>query len=152
MNKKGFTLTELLAVIAIISIISLIAIPNIVNISENIKKDNMLNDAKRFISLAKLMVNSNYDIRESNTATKFYINELNSNGDFNTEMINNEKKIIDKDGYYYDNSSYVEYNKSSGTAKYCIYLVGEKRHLAKTGESCIDEKDLSSREIVHDNN
>ena len=152
MNNKGFTLTELLAVIAIISIISLIAIPNIVNISDNIKKDNMLNDAKRFISLAKLEVNSNYEIRESDTATKFYIKDLNKNGDFKTEVFNGERKIVDPDSMYYDDSSYVKYDKSSGTAKYCIYLIGGKRHLAKTGESCVDEKDLTSKEIVHDNN
>ena len=64
MNKKGFTLTELLAVIVIIGIISLIAIPNVVNISDNVKNDNMLADAKKFISLAKAEVLSDYSIRE----------------------------------------------------------------------------------------
>ena len=36
MNKKGFTLTELLVVIALISIIVLIAVPSVVAISKRI--------------------------------------------------------------------------------------------------------------------
>ena len=38
MNKKGFTLTELLVVIALISIIVLIAVPSVVSISKRINK------------------------------------------------------------------------------------------------------------------
>ena len=52
-NKRGFTLVELLAVIAIIALISLIAIPNIVGLSTSVKKDQMLDDAKK---LAETMV------------------------------------------------------------------------------------------------
>ena len=56
-NKNGFTLIELLAVIAIIGLISLIAIPNIVGLSDGVRRDNMLDDAKRLISMAKYKVN-----------------------------------------------------------------------------------------------
>ena len=51
-NKKGFTLIELLAVIAIIALISMIAIPNLVGLSDGVKRDNMLADAKKLISMA----------------------------------------------------------------------------------------------------
>lgn len=155
MNKKGFTLTELLAVIVIIGIISLIAIPNIVNISENVKKDNMLNDAKRFISLAKLAVNSDYDIRnfsktgvcnESSKYCDFKITDLNKNGDF---KINESGKIIDADGLSYDSLSYVRYEKNDNELKYCIYLKSEKRYLSSaTAANCVDEKLLTDRDIV----
>lgn len=153
MNKRGFTLTELLAVIAIIGIISLIAIPNIVNISENVKKDNMLNDAQRFISLAKLEVNSDYDIRNfsktgvcTSTSCTFYIENLNKNGDF---KINDSGKIIAADGLSYDSSSYVKYEKVLDELKYCIYLKSEKRYLSSaTAANCVDEGLLTDRDTV----
>ena len=154
MNKKGFTLTELLAVIAIISIISLIAVPNIVNITDNIKKDNMLDDAKRFISLAKLEVNSNYGVKnftDNIKAYEFDIKSLNKNGDFKSEKVNDEIRIIDVDGNYYSNDSYVKYYKEGNTIKYCIYLNGSKRMIGTTS-SCVDEKDLTSKDVVHTKN
>ena len=61
-NKSGFTLIELLAVIAIIALISMIAIPNIVGLSDGVRRDNMLDDAKKLISMAKYQVNKDYGI------------------------------------------------------------------------------------------
>ena len=183
MNRKGFTLTELLAVIAIIGIISLIAIPNVVNISDNIKRDNMLNDAKRLISLAKLEVNSDYEKRNFiskeknasgddicnsvNSSCKFKIMDLNSNGDFKSDLFtdednNTERKIIDVDGLGYENSSYIKYYKDSATntVKYCAYLVGGKRFLGistvqrfmecvNEEKCCVNEDELTSKDVVH---
>ena len=62
MSKKGFTLIELLAVIVIIGLISLIAVPNMLGISEDVRKEQMLDDAKKLISSAqyKMRVNSAY--------------------------------------------------------------------------------------------
>ena len=60
MNKKGFTLVELLGVIIILSIIMLIAIPNITSVLERSKKDTYLTDAKKLVSLTQ------YEIRKGN--------------------------------------------------------------------------------------
>ena len=46
MNKKGFTLVELLAVIAILAILVLIAVPNVLSMFNKAKKDVFLTDAK----------------------------------------------------------------------------------------------------------
>ena len=56
MNKKGFTLVELIAVVVIIGIIAVIATPNIVNMIDNGKKDQFIADAKEMISKAKYQI------------------------------------------------------------------------------------------------
>ena len=138
-NKKGFTLIELLAVIAIIALISLVAIPNIVGLSTGIRKDNMIDDAKKLISLAKYQVNKSYDIR-TNPPHTFTFNELNINGDLKT----------DPDGGDYDkDNSFVTYSVENNVAEYCVTLIGSQRSIGKNG--CIKEKNLHSRSNVVDN-
>ena len=46
MNKKGFTLVELLAVIAILALLVIIALPNVLSMFNNAKKDLFLTEAK----------------------------------------------------------------------------------------------------------
>ncbi len=55
MNKKGFTLIELIAVVVIMSIIAIIATPNIINMMDKGKKEQYVADAKEFISKATYM-------------------------------------------------------------------------------------------------
>ena len=55
MNKKGFTLIELIAVVVIMAIIALIATPNIVNMMDKGKKEDYVADAKEIISKATYM-------------------------------------------------------------------------------------------------
>ena len=137
-NKKGFTLIELLAVIAIIGIISLIAIPNIVGLSIGVRKDNMLDDAKKLISLAKAKINSDIAIR-SNPPHTFTMAELNINGDI----------TIDPDGGEYDETnSTVRYSIVNGTAEYCVTLIGSKRTIGSP--TCVIEAMLHSRSNVID--
>ena len=141
-NKNGFTLIELLAVIAIIALISLIAIPNIVGLSDGIRKDNMLDDAKKLISMAKYQVNKNYGIRVS-ASHKFYFNELNINGDIKS----------DPDGGEYDKAkSYVRYTNDGSEVSYCIYLLASKRVIKYDVNSggCVPEDKLYSRSKVFD--
>lgn len=147
MNKKGFTLVELLAVIVIIGIISLIAVPNVVNIINSNKEDTMLGDARKLISLAKYEINVTASIRdgEDNNCTetgaevchKFSFADLNKNGDIKT----------DPDGGVYDTSSYVKYTKKSGVVHYCIYLGGEVRGIGSLTK-CVAEEDLFDKGIV----
>ncbi len=139
MKKNGFTLIELLAVIAIIALISLVAIPNIVGLSTGIRKDNMLDDAKKLISLAKYQVNKSYTIRTS-SSHKFTFAELNINKDI----------ANDPDGGEYNaTSSFVKYT-NNGTAHYCVVLIGSVRHIGSS-TNCVSENNLYSRSNVVDN-
>ncbi len=139
MNKKGFTLVELLMVIALLALISAIAIPNISNILESTKKEHMLDDAKKLISLAEAEVRKSYEIRNSGNHT-FYINDLNFYGEI----------LGDPDGGEYASSSYVKYDNTKGQAKYCISLIGSKRNIGKI--NCVDSNELYSINNVVNNN
>ncbi len=138
MNKNGFTLIELLAVITIIALISLVAIPNIIGLSTGVKKDQMLDDAKKLISLAKYQVNRSYAIR-SNPPHEFIFSELNINDDIDK----------DPDGGDYRPESKVIYNMESGKATYCVVLIGSKRAIGSS-TNCIPEENLYSRSNVVD--
>ena len=154
-NKNGFTLIELLAVIAIIALISLIAIPNIVGLTDGIRKDNMLDDAKKLISMAKYQVNANYSIRISTGHT----------WDFDQLNINNDIEKDPDGGEYKKDESFVKYTNDGSTARYCIVLKGSKRHiggescnplsdencLSEGGITCIPDTELYSKTNVHDN-
>lgn len=137
MNKKGFTLVELLAVISIIAILSLIAIPNMVGISDDVRKETMLDDAKKMISLAKMKVSIDYEIRNSSQAT-LYLKDIDTNGDV---------KVDPDGGTYNRDNSFVKYSKSGGLATYCVFLDGSKRRIG-TSSSCIRETDLYSKSNV----
>ena len=52
MNKKGFTLVELLAVIAILAILVIIALPNVLKMFNDAKKNSFLTEAKTLYSEA----------------------------------------------------------------------------------------------------
>ena len=55
MNKKGFTLIELIAVVVIMSIIAVIATPNVINMMDTGNNNKYISDASNFISKAKYM-------------------------------------------------------------------------------------------------
>ena len=139
-NKKGFTLMELLAVIAIIALISLVAIPNIVGLSTGVRQDQMLDDAKKLISLAKYEVNKSYAIR-SNPPHTFTFTELNTTGDLDKDPDN---------GQYVEETSYVRYEKVGTTIKYCVYLEGSIRKVCR--ESNCGEEKCPCTECVYEDN
>lgn len=155
-NKNGFTLVELLAVIAIIALISLVAIPNIVGISTGVRKDQMLDDAKKLISLAKYQVSKSYTIRNS-ARYVFTFDDLNVNGEF--KKINEAGDVLDPDnGKYVRANSKVIY-ENTGKAKYSVYLEGSIRKICLMPANCdnsacctepVPEENLYSRNNVVD--
>ena len=53
MNKKGFTLVELLAVIAILAILVIVALPNVLGMFNNAKKNTFTTEVKQVAKSAK---------------------------------------------------------------------------------------------------
>ena len=116
MNKKGFTLVELLGVIVILSIVMLIAIPNISSTLERSKRDQYLTDAKKMITLTEYELRKgDVDKPTENQILKITLSYLATN--------DLEK---DPDGVLYDGTnSYVIVFRKNGYLTYYVNLVAK---------------------------
>lgn len=81
MNKKGFTLTELIVVIVIIGLVLLIVIP----VSSNIMQNNAEEKGTFYVQTLENAVNTYCDMYKTNNVT---LEELTSEGLFKTESSN----------------------------------------------------------------
>lgn len=79
MNKKGFTLVELLTSMAILAILMLVAVPSTINVLDRSKKQKYIQDAKRMITLAEAYIRGNEDINypAGNQIVVLYLSRLN---------------------------------------------------------------------------
>jgi len=111
MNKKGFTLIELIAVVVIMAIIAMIATPNIINMIDSGNKGKYVSDAKIFISKA----NSMYKLEKSSSS-------FDSEGRIKLEAL--EKPLAtDPYGFKYELSeSFVQIKVENGQKQIKIYL------------------------------
>lgn len=75
MNKKGFTLLELLAVIVILAIIALITIPQIIGVIDKSKKSAFIDSAYGIIEAGKLYYMDNMSGKDASPRYDFKISE-----------------------------------------------------------------------------
>lgn len=135
MNKKGFTLIELIAVVVIMAIIALLATPNIVNMMDEGKRNDYVADAKEIISKATYMYKQK-NVRED-YKQKFDNNKIQLK---NIKGINSDFK--DPYGFDYDQeSSYVRFEEpdSSGTgglAERTVYIALMSHNGTENGAEC----------------
>lgn len=63
MNRKGFTLIEVLAVIIILGVIMSMAIPNVVSVLDRNKEEALIEDAKSMITLTEYTMRKDTSIK-----------------------------------------------------------------------------------------
>ena len=121
LNKRGFTLVELLAVIAIMALIAGISVPNVLNMLEKGKKEDYISDAKQLIAKAKYKygMEKYQTLFTTDGACKIIIA---SNLDFN--------KTKDSFGGTYDlTNSKVKICEEESTDKYYVKLESNTKKL-----------------------
>ena len=94
-NKKGFTIIELIMVIVIISILSLVLVPNIITFNNKNKIKSCESLEKNIISVAKIYVTNNkydlgFDCSGNIEETNIYIQlkTLVNSGDLSSPITN----------------------------------------------------------------
>ena len=151
MNKKGFTLVELLAVITLVAILSGIAVTNIVSTVNNSKKSTFLMDAKRMVSKAEYLLsldktNRNKLNNGQISDITYYYSDLNEKGEFQK----------DADDENFDSSTFVKITKSDSSYLYCVCVEGSRRIISNgstcnSGASaCVDSSTLTGIDKVKD--
>ena len=93
MNKKGFTLIEMLAIIILLSVIALITYPIINNVVSDSKDEIYDKQISELVRLANTWVTKNMDSLEIKNGYKYYLsfNELFEQGFVSKEDIINPK-------------------------------------------------------------
>ena len=106
MNRKGFTLVELLAVIAILALLVLVAVPNVLGMFNKAKKDTFLTEAKSIFkeSTNKYISDNMHNSNEGNIYCK---SETDSKNPLDMDI---------GDTYYY-----IEKDNTGKTIKFVVW-------------------------------
>ncbi len=148
MNKKGFTLIELIAVVVIMAIIALIATPNIINMLDKGKKTDYLADAREFITQATYM----YKQDKYRTDPEIF-----QSGKIFLKDIQGIRDYDDPYGYKYDTDySFVKFESASGTGLQERKVTIRLKSCDETKSNCfeiydVDKNDLSVSSIKETN-
>jgi type IV pilus assembly protein PilA len=127
MNKKGFTLVELLAVIVILAVILVIAIPNVLSIIDKSRKDSTVSTAKMMVKAAQLAVAQG---QTSDGTTISVPNAANTAITVKMSKLGLDNVTKDADGgVYTDATTYVLVAYINGGLRYYVSIDSSKRDI-----------------------
>lgn len=119
MNKKGFTLIELIATITILSILMAVAIPNVISITRKNKNQTYINDARKMVTLAKYRFESDATIPKPSSSSSVVILLI--------ALDRSELQKGPENGQYDTERSYVKITYDSTQKKYIYWVqIAEK--------------------------
>jgi len=149
MNKKGFTLIELIAVIVILAILLLIVAPNIMKLIERSKKEQYVSDAKELVSLVKMKSRlDKYESIFTETSSApgcYYATALALGFDIKTDPNGDLYNLITSQAAYcIDNNKYVYYIKLYSTGTDAWSITGSRLGLNFLIESELSTSSVSS--------
>ena len=99
LNKKGFTLVELLAMMVILGILMAVTIPNIVGIAEANKKQAYAEDALKFKNIVEYKLRVDEDYIKPNDVEQCVVVSL-------THLVADENGVVDLEGTEFENAPY----------------------------------------------
>lgn len=116
MNKRGFTLLELIVVMIILGSIMLLSLPNISSMIDKNRRTAYINDAKKMIKLSRYKFNLASEGKPAELYCKLYTL---------ADLDRSELDVPPQGGTYDASLSYVyvKYNKTSATYEYHVQLL-----------------------------
>ena len=143
MQKKGFTLIEVIAVIIIIGILALVTVPAVARYITSTRNKNYLAYEENLVVAAQNKVTTcvsendiSCNLPDKDEKTVFYMNELVSEGYID------EFKDPENDGFCKANESYVEVT-NSGSADFSYNVCLKCNNYATEGEGCSEKTDTT---------
>ena len=151
MNKKGFTLTELMAVIVIIAIIILIAVPSIMAINKNMNKRVYEKKKETIITAAEIYANNNPNIFDNASMVKVFVRDLIALNYLSYDVKNNDNNCINNAINGNNGCMLNPVNKESMNNDYVILIkksVGVEVEYYESGTNINDQSELNEDETL----
>lgn len=137
MNKKAFTLVELLASLVILGVLMLVAVPTVTSLINDNRAETYLEDAKRFVSNVEysLKTNTNINLPTKNNCIIISLEYLES-PDFDNSP---------SGGEYDAKKSFVVVKNINDSYEYSVRLIESLKTKGYRGVKLAKYKDLSGK-------